>query len=175
MKARLFVLGLLGLLIAGGFAAIAFKSGAPVRKVNFPGGSGVEFDPPYPNPLASGRSFDLNSPSHPSPKIPTLPQSKFEINWGALKDYFFIEDIRVQRLQSYSSSSGYANFLTFIVQAKDKIQPSSFYVKFYDLQGIESGSGSIKLNPYYFSWEPGQRSRGSIELPPNISRVEITQ
>jgi hypothetical protein len=175
MKARLFVLGLLGLLIAGGFAAIAFRSGAPVRKVNFPGGSGVEFDPPYSTPLPSSRSFNRNSPNRPSPQIPTESQSKFEVSWGPLRDYFLIEDIQVQRLQSYSSSSGYANFLTFIVQAKDKIQPSSFYVKFYDLQGIESGFDSIRFNPYYFSWEPGQRSRGSIELPLNISRVEITQ
>lgn len=101
-----------------------------------------------------------------------------QIDSGILEEYFTIENVRLEQKKFKDVLGRITMFeaLTFTVEAKESFTMAAFAAKFYDAEEIEVDSfATVTFEPDYSSyrWEPGTRSRASVMLPIDFSKVKI--
>ena len=106
--------------------------------------------------------------STPTPKSTVGIDQLLPIEWGIMETYFDISDTTLgeaeytdvlDRVYVYDS-------INFIVEAKRSFYAIIiFEAEFYDEDGIKIDSSFVDFDPDYDQWQPGDRSKGHMELP----------
>jgi hypothetical protein len=102
--------------------------------------------------------------STPTDKIDQYPP----IEWGIMETYFDINDITLGKTE-YTDVLGRVyvyDSINFSVEAKTNFDSIiMFEAEFYDEDGIKVYSSFVCFDPDYYQWQPGDRSKGDVELP----------
>jgi len=120
---------------------------------------------PTPTPTITQTSTPITTTTpKPTDGIDQLPP----IEWGIMETYFDISDTTLgeaeytdvlDRVYVYDS-------INFIVEAKRSFYAIIiFEAEFYDEDGIKIYSSFVDFDPDYDQWQPGDRSKGYVELP----------
>jgi len=130
---------------------------------------------PTPTPIITPTPTPTPTPIiTPTPKptdgIDQLPK----IEWGIMETYFDISDTTLGEAE-YTDVLGTVysyNSINFIVEAKRSFYAIIiFEAEFYDEDGIKLYTSFVDFNPDYDQWQPGDKSKGHVELP-NTSDME---
>ena len=113
---------------------------------------------------------ELTPESTPEPTLtPTEGINPYPpIEWGIMETYFDINDITLGEAEYTDVLGGVYKYdsINFIVEAKRSFYAFIlFEAEFYDKDGIKVYSSFVDFDPDYDQWQPGDRSKGHMELP----------
>ena len=106
--------------------------------------------------------------STPTPKSTVGIDQLLPIEWGIMETYFDISDTTLGEAE-YTDALGMVyvyDSINFIAEAKRSFYAIIiFEAEFYDEDGIKVYSSFVDFDPDYDQWQPGDRSKGYLELP----------
>lgn len=108
---------------------------------------------------------------------PRADQSQLpSIDWGPLHEYFTVSNLRREKMKWRDPLGKVVvlDVLAFTVEAKIDFLIVIFFAQFYDTEGIETSPFSlVSFEPMQpLGWRPGVRSRATVLLPTDFSRVK---
>lgn len=124
---------------------------------------------PTPTPITTSTptSTPIITPTT-TPKSTDVINQLPPIEWGIMETYFDISDTTLGEAE-YTDVLGMVyeyDSINFIVEAKRSFYAIMiFEAEFYDDDGIKVYSSFVDFDPDHDQWQPGDRSKGHMELP----------